>query len=147
MVVIRCLLVVVVVMSYKIEDCPKGNRELSVANSPKFNKEKPFFSYIPFNHLKAKQANLELIPELVTITSIRGYEKFLQLDSHGFEVFKAGSGVDYDRFADNNWIQEEYCPVIESWLRRAIRESQIEQVYNYYYNARTNRSISAASSS
>ena len=99
----------------------------------KFDTEKPFISYIPFDHPEAKQTNLEMIPEPVTVTSIRGYESLFQLDSHGFEVFKTASDVDFDRFADNNWIQEEYYPMVESWLRKAIGESQIKQIYVYHH--------------
>lgn len=39
-------------MSFKTGDCPKGNKELSVADTPKFDIEKPFFSYIPSTILK-----------------------------------------------------------------------------------------------
>ena len=81
---------------------------------PKFDTEKPVFSNIPFDHPEAEQTNLKLTPEPVTITSIRGHENFFQLDSHGFEIFNAGSDVDYGWFADNNWIQKEYYPVVKS---------------------------------
>ena len=100
----------------------------------KYDTEKPFYSYILFDHPEAKQTNLELTSEPVTITSIRGHEKFFQLDSHGFEVFNTGSDVEYDRFVDDDWIQKEYYPVVESWLKKAIGESRIKQVYVYHHN-------------
>ena len=80
----------------------------------KYDTEKPFYSYVLFDHPEAKQTNLESIPEPVTITSIRGHKNFFQLDNHGFEVFRTCSNVEYDRFTDDDWIQEEYYPVVES---------------------------------
>ena len=100
----------------------------------KYDTEKPFYSYVFFDHPEAKQTNLESIPEPVTITSIRGHEKLFQLDNHGFEVFKTSSDVEYDRFTDDDWIQEQYYLVVESWLRKAIGESRIKQVYVYHHN-------------
>jgi hypothetical protein len=100
-------------------------------NDGRYNKIKPFFSNIPFEHPEARQTNIECEPHDIVVTDIRGHEDELSLDIQGFQVLQTDLQIDYEKFADNNWIKEKHYPLVERWLREVLGENVVERIYIY----------------
>lgn len=100
-------------------------------NDPKFDKEKPYYSNIPFEHPEAKQTNLESAPEPVEVSDIRGSETNFELEKDGFQVIRNHHTLEYDQFSDPYWIQAHYYPIVEEWVKSTIGSEKIEKIYIY----------------
>ncbi len=102
-----------------------------LADNPLFEKEKPFYSNIPFDHPDSQQTNLDSEPHDVEVADIRGFENTFHLEEHGFQIVRNEHPLDYDRFVDPYWIQEHYYPVVEGWLRTVVKDECVEKIYIY----------------
>ena len=104
-----------------------------LTEDPKWEYEKPFYSNIPFDHPDSKQTNLESAPYDVTLSDIRGHEQDFHLEGDGFEVISVDLDMSpiYEHFVDPYWIQDNYYPRLDRWLRNFLGESLIERIYIY----------------
>lgn len=105
----------------------------------KWEHEKPFYSNIPFDHPDSKQTNLDSVPYNVTLTDIRGHEGDFKLETHGFEVLPIDLEMNkiYDNFSDPYWIQQNYYPRLDSWLKTFLGPDDVERIYVYDHTVLT----------
>lgn len=110
-----------------------------LTQDPKFETEKPFYSNIPFDHPDSQQTNLESAPYDVYVTDIRGRESQFNLEMHGFQIAQTDSNMAeiYDRFGDPYWIQDNYYPRVDAWLKDALGRDKVDRIYIYDHTVST----------
>ncbi|KAL7928349.1 hypothetical protein V8C35DRAFT_318437 [Trichoderma chlorosporum] len=118
---------------------PMESQVWYLKDDPKWEKEKPYYSNIPFEHPDAKQTNLETEPSNVSVVDIRGREGEFDLEQHGFCVVRTDlDDIDniYPNFADPCWVQDNYYARLEKWMRAAIGDDKIRRIYIYDHTVR-----------